>query len=53
LIYKPDADGYLLYSIDANLKNDGGALYGFGSRKQLVPRAREGRDLGIRVDVRR
>ncbi len=53
LIYKPDADGYLLYSIDANLKNDGGALYGFGSRKQLVPRARDGRDLGIRVDVRR
>ena len=53
LSYKPDDDGYVLYSIDANLKNDGGALYGFGSRKQLVPRGGEGRDLGIRVDVRK
>jgi hypothetical protein len=53
LTYKPDADGYLLYSLDTNLKNDGGALYGLGSRKQLMPRGGEARDLGIRVDVRR
>lgn len=53
LTYKPDDDGYVLYSIDTNLKNDGGALYGFGTRKQLLPRGGEGRDLGIRVDVRK
>ena len=53
LTYKPDASGYLLYSLDVNLKNDGGALYGFGSRRQLMPRGGEVRDLGVRVDVRR
>jgi hypothetical protein len=53
LPYKPDPRGYLLYSIDANLRNDSGALYGLGSRRTLMPRAGEGRDLGIRVDVRR
>lgn len=53
LTYKPDADGYLLYSLDTNLRNDGGALYGFGSRRQLMPRGGEARDLGIRVDVKR
>jgi hypothetical protein len=51
--YKPAAGGYLVYSIDTNLKNDGGALYGLGSKTQLMPRANEARDLGIRVDVRR
>ena len=53
LTYKPDAGGYLLYSLDTNLKNDGGALYGFGSKNQLIPRGGAGRDLGIRVDVRK
>jgi len=53
LTYKPDAGGYVLYSLDTNLRNDGGALYGFGSRKQLMPRGGEARDLGIRVDVRK
>ena len=53
LTYKPDTDGYLLYSLDTNLKNDGGALYGLGSRRQLLPRGGEARDLGIRVDMRK
>ena len=53
ITYKPDAAGYLLYSIDTNLKNDGGALYGLGSRRNLMPRGGEPRDMGIRVDVRR
>jgi hypothetical protein len=53
LVYKPSADDYFLYSVDTNLRNDGGALYGFGSKNQLFPSTGQGRDLGIRVDVRR
>ena len=53
LTYRTSPDGYLLYSLDTNLRNDGGALYGIGSRRQLTPRGGEARDLGIRVDVRK
>lgn len=53
LTYTPDPGGYLLYSLDTNLRNDRGALYGVGSRKRLMPRGGEARDLGIRVDVRK
>jgi len=53
LVYAAADDGYFVYSVDVNLRNDRGALYGFGSRKPLMPRPNEGRDLGIRVEVRR
>jgi hypothetical protein len=50
LVYKPSASGYVLYSIDTNLKDDDGAFYGIGSHNQLQPRQGAGRDLGIRVE---
>ena len=52
LVYLPAADRYLVYSVDDNRKNDGGILYGFGSKGQLTPRQREPHDLGIAVEMR-
>lgn len=52
IIYKPGPHVYVLYSVDTNRKDDGGALYGVGSRGQLMPRTGERRDLGIRVEDR-
>jgi hypothetical protein len=49
LVYRRDADGYVLYSVDANGKDDGGELYGHGAAiaKHVGPQSP--RDLGIRV----
>jgi len=47
LVYKPSAADYLLYSVDANRKDDGGQIYGIGSLNPMpLPRVR---DYGIRV----
>jgi len=51
LVYKQTNDAYLVYSLDANGADDGGALYGVGSRGQLSPRQGTPRDLGIRVEI--
>jgi hypothetical protein len=55
LMYKKDADSYLLYSIDINGADDGGVLYGIGAMAMATgPSAmRSPRDLGIRVPLRR
>ena len=51
LVYKKEAAGYLLYSVDVNRVDDGGALYGIGARTQLAPRANAPRDAGLRVPL--
>ena len=49
LIYKRGPDAYVLYSVDANRKVDGGALDGIGSLNPMpLPRAR---DFGIKVPL--
>ena len=45
---RPDT-GYRLYSVDTDRTDDGGALYGIGSRAQLMPLQRVPRDLGVDV----
>ena len=50
-VYKQTNDAYLVYSLDANAADDGGALYGVGSKGQLSPRQGMPRDLGIRVEI--
>lgn len=53
LLYSPTMESYSVYSVDGNLKNDGGKFYGFGSRGQQAPRSmRDAYDLGIAVAVR-
>lgn len=48
-VYKASATDYLLYSVDINRKDDGGQIYGLGSRNPMpLPRVR---DLGIRVPL--
>jgi hypothetical protein len=50
LVYKQDAAGYLLYSIDINHVDDGGVLYGLGAMATTGPRGTQSRrDYGIRV----
>ena len=51
LVYKREAAGYLLYSVDTNRVDDGGALYGIGARTQLAPRVNAARDAGLRVPL--
>ena len=51
LVYKKEAAGYLLYSVDTNRVDDGGALYGIGARTQLAPRVNAARDAGLRVPL--
>lgn len=59
LKYRVDADTYIVYSVDVNRTDDGGALYGFGSGVPGRFRGfRDGfrdmspRDIGIRVALR-
>ena len=49
LIFKRDADGYLIYSVDVNRKDDGGILYGFGAAGLTHYGQQTPRDFGIRV----
>jgi hypothetical protein len=49
IVYKPSADSYLVYSIDANRIDNGGVLYGTGS---MSTNANPGtRDFGIKVPL--
>lgn len=49
LVYRVSSGSYLLYSVDANRKDDGGELYGLGSLNPMpLPRAR---DFGVRVPL--
>jgi hypothetical protein len=49
LIVKKDADGYFVYSVDMNHKDDGGILYGFGSAGLSHFGEQTPRDFGIRI----
>lgn len=51
IVYRSGGGHYLLYSVDNNRTDDGGAFYGFGSGGQRAPRANAGRDVGIRIDT--
>jgi hypothetical protein len=54
LRYRLGNDSYVVYSVDANKVDDGGALYGFGSGSQSPARRANDpspRDIGIRVPL--
>ena len=51
VIYVKGAADYRIYSVDNNRKDDGGELYGIGSRGQLMPRSGAPRDFGVRVPL--
>jgi hypothetical protein len=53
LVYTVSGTEYRIYSVDTDLKDDRGAIYGVGSRAQLQPRQGQPRDLGLRVEYRR
>lgn len=50
LIYRGTPSGFVIYSVDANGKDDGGAFYGIGTNNQLNPLRGVPRDFGIRVE---
>lgn len=51
LVYRRESDGYIVYSVDTNRKDDGGELYGHGAAiaKHVGPQSP--RDLGVRVPL--
>jgi hypothetical protein len=52
LMYRTEADGYVVYSVDSNQRDDLGALYGHGSAVSKYPFSPSPRDLGIRVPLK-
>ena len=52
LVLKPAADGYTIYSVDFDRRDDGGILYGFGAAQPKHVGPQSPRDLGIRVPLR-
>jgi hypothetical protein len=52
LIYRSTPEAYLVYSAETDGADSGGLFFGRGSRQQMVPRAGQPRDLGIRVELR-
>jgi hypothetical protein len=53
LVYTATATEYRLYSADTDQKDDGGEIYGLGSKAQRQPLQGRPRDLGVRVELRR
>ena len=53
IVYARSATSYVVYSVDTDMKDDGGALYGLGSKAQRQPQQQAPHDLGIRVDINR
>jgi hypothetical protein len=51
LVFKKDADGYALYSVDLNRQDDGGVLYGLGAMGLRAVGQQTPRDYGIRVPL--
>lgn len=43
---------YRVYSVDQDMKDDGGVMYGLGSRGDRQPQQGQPRDLGVRVELR-
>ncbi len=52
LVYRNEADGYVIYSVDSNRRDDEGALYGHGAAVAKFVGPQSPRDLGIRVPYR-
>jgi hypothetical protein len=52
LMYRKETDGYVVYSVDSNRRDDQGALYGHGSAISKFPGMQSPRDIGIRVPLR-
>ena len=50
--YRSDADGYVIYSLDSNRRDDGGAFYGHGSAVTKHVGPQSPRDFGIRVPLK-
>jgi hypothetical protein len=51
IVFLKGAADYRVYSVDNNRTDDGGELYGIGSRGQLMPRSGAPRDFGLRVPL--
>ena len=51
LLYRHDEEGYVVYSVDVNRRDDEGALYGHGSAVGNYVGSGSSRDLGIRVSL--
>jgi len=51
LLYRHDEEGYVVYSVDVNRGDEGGALYGHGSAVGNFVGSGSPRDLGIRVPL--
>lgn len=49
LVYAVSGTSYRLYSVDQDLKDDGGAIYGVGSRSARQTQPGQPRDLGLRI----
>jgi hypothetical protein len=52
LVYRRVPDGYLIYSVDSNRRDDGGAFYGHGAAVTKHVGPQSPRDLGIRVPLK-
>jgi hypothetical protein len=52
IVYRRDADAYVIYSIDSNRRDDGGAFYGHGAAVAKHVGPQSPRDLGIRVPLK-
>jgi hypothetical protein len=51
LVLKPAPDGYTIYSLDSDRRDDGGILYGFGAVQTKHVGPQSPRDFGIHVPV--
>jgi hypothetical protein len=51
LVYKADAAGYSIYCVDADRKDDGGIIYGFGAAQAKHVGPQSPRDFGIHVPL--
>jgi hypothetical protein len=52
IVYRRDPAGYVIYSVDANRRDDEGAFYGHGSAVAKHVGPQSPRDLGIRVPLK-
>ena len=49
LILRQDADGYVIYGLDTDRKDDGGVIYGFGAAQATHIGPQSPRDFGIHI----
>jgi hypothetical protein len=53
IVYRRSATDYRVYSVDSDMKDDGGVVYGLGGKTRGQTQQDTPRDLGIRVELRR